>query len=48
MGAKPFIYVANTDVLKEIMVKQFGNFTDKVCIYNEATFTFSNFIAYKK
>ena len=32
MGAKPFMYVANADVLKEMMVKQFGNFTDKVCI----------------
>ena len=35
MGAKPFIYVTNADLLKEIMVKQFGNFTDKVCIYNQ-------------
>ena len=48
MGAKPFIYVVNADVIKEIMVKQFGNFSDKVCIYNKATFTLNNFIEYKK
>ena len=32
MGAKPFMYVANTDFVKQIMVKQFGNFIDRVCI----------------
>ena len=31
MGAMPIIYVLDTDIIKEITVKQFSKFTDKVC-----------------
>ena len=31
MGADAAIYVVDTDIIKEITVKQFDKFVDKVC-----------------